>query len=80
MMSGGFLRWTNRVGPYVVLLSSAYPPSSLDGPYSHNVRVDPDAAINRPWGIPVVGVFCPGDPVHPPRPRARLEAAGRPRT
>lgn len=54
---GGYLRWSIRVGTYLVLLTAGYPPFSASAPYSVMVRIDADQHINRLWGIPFVGVW-----------------------
>lgn len=55
---GGYLRWTTRLGAYLYLLSSGYPPFSLSGEDDYRVRVeiDQDRTINRFWGIPIIGI------------------------
>ena len=53
---GGYLAWSVRVGAYLLLVTSSYPPFSASSHYGVLVRIDRDPAINRLWGIPLLGI------------------------
>jgi hypothetical protein len=55
---GGFLRWSIRVQAWGWLLSGTYPPfTGADADGQHvRVRIDEEQAINRFWGIPLIGI------------------------
>jgi hypothetical protein len=55
---GGILRWSTRISAWVLLLTSAYPPLSLESDeHPVRVRIDKGGRIGRLWGIPVLGVL-----------------------
>jgi hypothetical protein len=54
---GGYLRWTIRVGSYLLLIAAPYPPFSTTAHSSVNVRIDGNQPINRLWGIPFLGIW-----------------------
>ena len=53
---GGYVRWLIRVVAYLFLISATYPPFSLSGESSVNVRIDAHPEIHRLWGIPLIGI------------------------
>jgi hypothetical protein len=54
--AGGYLRWVTRVGAWLWLLSSAYPPFSLSSDeHPVRVRIEEGEPINRLWGVPLLG-------------------------
>lgn len=54
---GGYVRWLIRVVAYLFLISATYPPFSIGGESSVNVRIDPYPTMSRLWGIPLVGIL-----------------------
>jgi len=54
---GGYIRWSVRVQTWGWLLAGTYPPftgTEADGQHVR-VRIDEEQAINRFWGIPILG-------------------------
>jgi hypothetical protein len=55
---GGLLRWTTRIAAWVMLLTPAYPPLSLESDeHPVRLRIDEGRPISRFWGIPLVGIL-----------------------
>jgi hypothetical protein len=54
-----YLQRYNRVGGYVLLLPSEYPPleTGPSNPVMVQMAID-DTSINRLWGIPFIGIFA----------------------
>ena len=54
---GGYLRMTARCSLYLLMVTGTYPPFWITGDHPIGVEVSANQAVNRWWGIPIVGVF-----------------------